>query len=105
MPEETEIITTEYLRKIEVALNIPSGHTEISPAIRLAGILQAISRMSNDAGYVLNQYKNFVYHVPDYLDMEIDFQKQFPDDPEGYEAGWDLLHILYTNLPDKKFHK
>lgn len=98
--QREDIITTDYLTKIEVALNIPSGHTEVSPQIRLAGILQAIQTMSHRAGYVNVEYSGILNGLADYLDeIQIDFSKF--DCQEEYEQEWDKWKERFYRRPNR----
>lgn len=98
---QEQIITTDYLTKIEVALNIPAGHTEVSPKIRLEGILQSIQTLSHRAGYVNVEYAGILNGLVDYLDaIHIDFQKDF-DCPEEYEQEWNKWKERFYRRPGR----
>lgn len=89
-----------FITTIEVALNIPSGHTEVNNWTRLQYILDAIRRLSHRANYQFSQQKIILDKLQDYMDaIQFDFEKQFEDDPEGYREGWDELRFLYTHRP------
>lgn len=95
---ETQIITTEYLHKIENALNLPS-HPDFSPQIRLSAILQTIQGLSQRANHDFVQQKRLLNDLQDYMEViEIDFSK-FVDDPQAYEDGWKKFQEDFVRRP------
>lgn len=95
------LINTDYLTKIEVALNLPSGYEDISPAIRLEAILQGIHILAHKANHENMEMRVLLNSLQDYLEvMTLDFSK-FEDDQQEYEDGWEVWKIAYANRPQK----
>lgn len=91
--DEQTIINSEIdkcLSKIELQLNVLNG-SAFTPEDRTMFITQIINKLSHKAGYVNLHLMSVVRQMRDFLDIEIDFEKEFPDDPEGYRAAWDNL--------------
>lgn len=101
MPQESRIITTEYLRRIEVALNISAGHEDISPDIRLEAILQAIKGMSQRANHDLTECTSLLNDLQDFIEVLVIEDKAFADDPEAYDEGWAEWKDRYVRRPGK----